>query len=155
MAVENNAQYGCMSGDGCARGQQVLYGLVSGKIEGVPVSEVVASLTKTNGLNVTILGDRTSRVTLSFESRPLQLVLLDIEENTGVTLELPWLPRVKADEEISFCAVAKAETISRLLFALRGTEVQIPKQKSDTQVTLRLRNTTLNKAAEELQRAVK
>jgi hypothetical protein len=79
--------YECLA---CADGapQDIQTAQVTGNFQDVPVSEAVAFLARGRGLKLSVVGDPTALVSLTFEKASLGWVLGEIERLSGVSLEV-------------------------------------------------------------------
>lgn len=140
---------------GCIKGRDVaLFMPVSGEFKNIPLREALVILTQGRNLEVKVLGDASKQVSLAFNERPLQLVLQDLQRESGVPLETAWLPQIKPDEQFSLCINAKASEAAMFIFAVSGNAIEIPAGKKDVRVNLKLKAVTARQAAEGLQKAV-
>jgi hypothetical protein len=146
---------GSKSHAGCIQGRDVaLFTPVSGEFKNIPLGDAVTFLTRGRNLEVKVLGDSKKLISFSTPPLPLQLVLLDLQRTAGVPLETEWLPQIGADEEFSVCVNARVSEAALLFRAIGGRAIQVPEEKRETRVNLKLRGVNLQQATDELLKAL-
>jgi len=168
--VGGGIKYDCQSGSGCwvivwdngraqggcIEGRDVaLFTPISAEFKNFPLVDALASLVRNRRIEVKILGDPNKLVTFATDPRPLQLVLSDLQRSSGVALETAWLPQIGEDAGFSICVNAKAYEAAMLLYAVTGRALEIPADKREKRISLKLRDVNRAQAGEELLKALK
>lgn len=168
-SIDGGVRYNCSSGKGCwviawgngkAQGgclngrDSALFEPISAEFKNAPLGDAVQALLRGRTLEVKILGDANKLVSYSTKPRPLQLVLLELQRAAGVAFEAPWLPQVGLDEGFSICINATANEAALLLQAVSGLPVDLPQDKKEARVSLKLSKVDGKRAGEELLKAL-
>jgi hypothetical protein len=141
---------------GCIEGRDVaLFTPISAQFKNFPLGDALASLLRNRRIEVKILGDSNQLVTFQTDPRPLQLVLADLQRTSGVALETGWLPQIGVDATFSVCVNATAYEAAMLLYAVTGRAMEVPTDKKEKRINLKLREVNSSQANEELQKALK
>lgn len=143
------AQGGCITGRDVA-----LFTLASTQLKEFPIGQAVAQLTQKRDIEVKVLGNPEKLVTFTSRPRPLQLVLLDLQRESGVALDAPWLPQIGPNASFSMCVNARASDAALLIHAVSEQPVDIPREKKEIRVVLKLKGVDGREAGRELLKAL-